>query len=512
MAQVRGRVSGQIRRLRGRPRALTVFALGVAALWLLLVAIVGTIGLSGGANQLVATADRPGTVAGKTTTVAADQALPAETPSSVAPTSAVEGAPRAPAVAAGGTGGGRPATVTGGHVGGSKVPLPSVGDTTGITDTEIHIGIHAPLTVGGVPLNLAADPIKGIQTYAQFINDHGGINGRKIVLDIQDDGADAASARKAAATLINDHKNFVVSGTLGIDQIAIVAAEAYKRGVPYLAGGGNESKPIPGMFQLTASYQTMVRQLADYMKTDPNLRGKRVGILVSASEYIRPAADDFKRRLQANGFPVSAIVTSQGPTQNPDYNGYILELRRTNTQVVVPLTDPVTTTQIVQRCAGGAACGWTYSFVDFAHDWDLALKLMAPTWEAQHVRGLSTGCYYRAPEVNDRAKCGGLSAARDQYVAIHGQAAWDKEGSGAAFGYQIVSLLKGALAAPGRNLTRETFLASLRAYRNYSDLVTGPISFAGSSNTMHGATKMAVYEAQSNQTYKMVSPGLVDGF
>jgi hypothetical protein len=29
---------------------------------------------------------------------------------------------------------------------------------------------------------------------------------------------------------------------------------------------------------------------------------------------------------------------------------------------------------------------------------------------------------------------------------------------------------------------------------------------------MHGATKMAVYEAQSNETYKMVSPGLLDGF
>ena len=173
------------------------------------------------------------------------------------------------------------------------------------------------MTVGGPPLNLAADPIKGIQTYAQYINDHGGIDGRKLVLDIQDDGASAESARKAAATMINDHKDFVVSGTLGIDQIAIVAAEAYKRGVPYLAGGGNETKPIPGMFQLTASYQTMVQQLADYMKTDPNLKGKRVGILVSTSEYIRPAADDFKRFLEADGFTVSTIVNAQRPHGEP---------------------------------------------------------------------------------------------------------------------------------------------------------------------------------------------------
>ncbi|MBV9664530.1 MAG: ABC transporter substrate-binding protein [Actinobacteria bacterium] len=496
--------------MRGRPAALTAFGAGVGAVWLGLVSIVGVITTSAGGQSVVASSGRPATVYGKTTTTIAGQ--PA-----TAAASADSGAAPATAAAAGGA-----AARVGGRQVQAAVPGPSTtslgasvatgGDTTGVTATEIHIGIHAPETVGGAPLNLAADPIKGIQTYAQYINDHGGIAGRKLVLDIQDDGADAATARKAAATLINDHKNFVVSGTLGIDQIAIVAAEAYKRGVPYLAGGGNETKPIPGMFQLTASYQTMVSQLADYMRTDPNLKGKRVGILVSASEYIHPVADDLKRRLEANGFTVSTIVTAQGPTQNPDYNGYILQFRQSNTQVVVPLTDPVTTSQIVQRCNAGAACGWTYSFVDFAHDWDLALTLMAPTWGVQHVRGLATGCYFQAPEINDRAKCGALATARDQFVAINGQDAWNRQGSGAAFGYQIISMIKGALVACGRNLTRQCFSAALHNYQNYSDLVTGPITFAGSSNTMHGATKMAVYEAQSNNVYKMVSPGLLDGF
>jgi ABC-type branched-subunit amino acid transport system substrate-binding protein len=381
-----------------------------------------------------------------------------------------------------------------------------------VTDTTIRIGIHAPMTVGGVPLNLAADPIKGLQTYAQYINDHGGIFGRKLVLDIQDDGGDAEMARNAAATLVDDHKDFVVSGTLGIDQIAIVAAEAYKRGVPYLAGGGNEDKPIPGMFQLTASYQTMVQQLADYMKTDPNLRGKRVGILVSTSEYIRPAADAFKRDLQADGFTVSAIVAAQGPTENPDYNGYVLQFRQTNTEVVVPLTDPVTTSQVVQRCVAGAACGWTYSFVDFANDWDLALSLMAPTWGSQHVRGLSTGCYYMAPQSSDPAKCGALAEARREFIAVNGQNAWNTQGSGALFGYQLISMIKGALEACGRNLTRQRFAAALHAYQGYRDLITGPITFAGSSNTMHGATDMTVYEAETNSKYRMVSDGLQASF
>jgi branched-chain amino acid transport system substrate-binding protein len=489
----------QLRALRGRPVALTMFCLGVASVWLVLVSLVAMIAMSPAHDSLVTAAQRPNTALGKTTATTPDSTTTSTT------AAVANGAPTT-----------RPSAPTSDSAEITGVtllpPSSAPGDSTGVTDTEIHIGIHAPETVGGAPLNLAADPIKGMRTYAQFINDHGGIAGRKLVLDIQDDGASAESARQAAATMINDHKDFIVSGTLGIDQIAIVAAEAYKRGVPYLAGGGNESKPIPGMFQLTASYQTMVQQLAAYMKTDPNLKGKRIGILVSTSQYIRPAADDFKRFLQAAGFTVSTIVNAQGPTENPDYNGYILQLRQANTQVVVPLTDPVTTSQIVQRCVSGAACGWTYSFVDFAHDWDLSLKLMTPTWESQSVRGLATGCYFKAPEIDDRAKCGALAKARDQYVAINGPDSWNKDGSGAAFGYQIISMIKGALYACGRDLTRQRFVEALHAYNGYSDLVTGPITFAGSTNTMHGSTSMAVYEAQGNETYRMVSPGMLGGF
>jgi ABC-type branched-subunit amino acid transport system substrate-binding protein len=480
-----------------------MFCLGVAAVWLVLVSLVAMIAMSPATDSLATAAKRPDTVLGKTTS--------AEDPSTTTPTTAV--APTVTAAPAGAAKSASSGVDSSGITGVAALPPSTApGDTTGVTDTEIHIGIHAPETVGGAPLNLADDPIKGLKTYAQFINDHGGIWGRKLVLDIQDDGASAESARQAAATMINDHKDFLVSGTLGIDQIAIVAAEAYKRGVPYLAGGGSESKPIPGMFQLTASYQTMVQQLAAYMKTDPNLKGKRVGILASTSQYINPAADDFKHALQAAGFTVATIVNAQGPTENPDYNGYILQFRQANTQVVVPLTDPVTTSQIVQRCVSGAACGWTYSFVDFAHDWDLALKLMTPTWEAQSVRGLATSCYYRAAEVDNVAKCGAMAKARDQYVAVNGQDAWNKDGSGAAFGYQIISMIKGALWACGRNLTRQRFVEALRAYNNYGDLVTGPITFAGSTNTMHGSSAMAVYEAQPNETYKMVSPGMLGGF
>jgi len=515
----------QVRQLRGRPGAVAALATGVAVVWLVLAGIVGAIVVSDEDEVDLAAEDGDtsflddlGSDGSSSTTAPPVDADGDGVPDTVPAADADGDGQPDPAPAPGTPAPGQPGTPAPGQApapqpgGGGQPGLPPGGDATGVTADSIKIGIHAPVTFSGVPLNLAEDPIKGLQTYTEFINQNGGINGRKIVLDIQDDRFDSEGARRAANALINDNKNFMVSGTLGIDQVAIVAAEAAKRGVPYTAAGGNEAKPIPGMFQVAANYTTHVNQLADYMAVDPKYAGKRVGILVSDSEFIRPVADQFKARLEAKGMPVSAIVANQKPAQNPDYNGYILQFTRTNTEVVVPLTDPLTTQQIVQRCAAGAACGWTYAFSNFAHDSDTALTLMAPTWANQRVRGLSGGCYYLSPQVDDPAKCARMAVARDQYVKLRGQADWEENGSGAAAGYQIIGLLKGALTAPGGELTRERFAAAMRTYQGYDDLVSGPITFAGSPNTMVGATKMAVWEAQANNKFKMISDGLLGGF
>jgi hypothetical protein len=105
-----------------------------------------------------------------------------------------------------------------------------------------------------------------------------------------------------------------------------------------------------------------------------------------------------------------------------------------------------------------------------------------------------------------------MKVARQQWIEARGQEDWNENGSGGASGYQIVSFIKGALAAAGRDLTRERFHGALAAYNGYNDLITGPITFAGRDNPMHGAERMTVLEAQSNNKYKMISPGFVDGF
>jgi len=514
----------QVKSLRGKTGAAALVGLGAAAVWIVLLAVIGAIAVSGdrtdAGSEVTATGALPGqsssTGDGSSTDFGAGEGgttVPlGETPGQ--PSVPQPGQPNVPTGAAGGGGGGGSGGGGGGGPapGAAAAPSPSGGDTTGVTDTEIHIGVHAPLTFSGVPLNLAEDPIKGVRTYIDYINNHGGINGRKIVLDLQDDRYDNEGARNSAQILINDHKNFMVSGTLGIDQVGIVATEAAKRGVPYTAAGGVEAAPIPGMYQLSASYTTHAIKLAQFMAQDDKLKDlKRVGIIAVDSQYVKPLIDEFKAEAEKYGFEIVAVVYNQKPAQNPDYNGYILKFRQANTQLLIPFTDPLTTQQIVQRCAAGAACGWTYTFSNFAHDTDTALTLFTPTWANERVRGLSSACYYTAPEV-DGDNCAQMKVARQQWIESHGQEDWDENGSGGATGYQIVAFIRGALQQAGRDLTRERFRGALAAYNGFSDLITGPITFAGRSNTMHGAERMVVLEAQANNRYKMITPGFVDGF
>ena len=89
---------------------------------------------------------------------------------------------------------------------------------------------------------------------------------------------------------------------------------------------------------------------------------------------------------------------------------------------------------------------------------------------------------------------------------------WQQHGQSGVAGYQVVHFWIEAMKNAGADLTRERFTAALNAYNNYDDLVTGPITFAGSPNTVHGIDLMAVYEGQSNGHWKMISNGLVGPF
>jgi len=385
----------------------------------------------------------------------------------------------------------------------------------------IKFGVHGPVTLDGASLSIAADPLEGIQLYVKAINDAGGINGRKIDLHIADDRYTVDGGKQAANELVNDYKAFFISGTLGIDQIYQVAAAAHAAKTPYMAGGGPEDNTFRdlGMYQAYISYNSSFQRLAEFLgkqSQDPNspYHGKtKVGVSQLNSPYIAPLINGFRTALQQNGMQLVKVVTVEKPTQQTSYATQIQDLKGAGTEIFVPAQDPITTSREVDECQT-QLCTWMYSFSDFAHDGDTDLKLMKGHWNG--VLGLSPACYYVAPNFADPSKCAAMGTAHQIWVqqqggGSNGESDWQSHGSGGSFGYQIDHFWLKAMKDAGPNLTRERFVSALLTYQNYSDLVTGPISFAGNPVRMHGATQEVILQAGVDH-YTQVTAGLVDQF
>lgn len=400
-----------------------------------------------------------------------------------------------------------------------NAPAPSgPGNRTGVSPTAIKWGLHAPVTFDGTPVNLAEDPLEGTQIYTNALNARGGIHGRKIELRIADDKYTVPGGRQAANELINDYKAFFVSGTLGVDQVYQVAAEARKQGVPYIAGGGSESvfKDIQ-MFQVGGSYDTHLELLAEFLGVEsrkapgqsPYAGLKKVGVSMLDSPYIAPSVDvSFRRALKEHGLELVAIVKVQKPTEQTSYASQIQTLVDAGTQIFVPAQDPITTGRQVAECQS-QRCPWTYSFSNFAHDGNTPLQLMAGNWVG--VKGLAGGCYYIHPNEGNPALCGQMKRAHDEWVQQSSQSEWQKDGQGGVVGYQLVHIWTKALQDAGPDPTRERLVAAMNTYRGYDNLVTSPITFAGSSNLAHGYDKVVIYEAGATE-FRQVNPGFTDQF
>lgn len=162
-------------------------------------------------------------------------------------------------------------------------------DRTGVTDTTIKIGLHAPVT------GAAAFPQRSFQNavgvYASYINSKGGINGRKLEVLFRDDGFDPNKARSVCKDLAQQQKVFMMIGGGGSDQIDSCARYANAVGVPYVSAGVHETRPGQGplsalrtYYAVALSYEQQAPMIANLAKSQ--FAGQKVGLLVAENDSL----------------------------------------------------------------------------------------------------------------------------------------------------------------------------------------------------------------------------------
>lgn len=162
--------------------------------------------------------------------------------------------------------------------------------TPGVTDDSITIGTHHPLTGPAAAGYSTISP--ATKAYFDYVNDKGGVYGRKITYEVKDDGYNPANTQKVVRELVLKDKVFAILNGLGTPTHTGVLDFLKTNKVPdlFVASGSrnwNQPDKYPTTFGFQADYTTETKVQATYIKE--NLADKKVCFLGQDDDFGRDA-------------------------------------------------------------------------------------------------------------------------------------------------------------------------------------------------------------------------------
>jgi ABC-type branched-subunit amino acid transport system substrate-binding protein len=328
-----------------------------------------------------------------------------------------------------------------GKSGSSAAPVP------GVTDTEVVVGTHTPLTgpaaAGYSKISAAA------KAYFDYVNANGGVNGRKITYKIMDDGYNPATTQQVVRQLVLQDKVFAILNGLGTPTHTGVLDFLNTNKVPdlFVASGSlswNQPKKYPYTFGYNPDYTIEGKILANYVKA--NFAGQKVCVFGQNDDFGADGLKGVQAVLGASGVTHSETYT----VTNTNVAPAIAALKQAGCQVTISFTIPGFTALAIGTAAQiGFRNQWVVSNVgaDYA---TLAGFLKAAAGPL--LEGVISDSYL--PSVDDTSN-GWISLFRRLNTQYNNDAPFD---GNVEYGFSVAYLFVQALKAAGKNPTRQSIV------------------------------------------------------
>jgi len=221
------------------------------------------------------------------------------------------------------------------------------GDTTGVTDTEIKLGIHIPLSQNAAA---AYAPLAyGMRAFFDYINAQGGVYGRKITLLIGDDHYNPTDTVEVVKKLVEEDKVFAIVGGLGEAPHSAVWKYLEEKGVPdmFISSGLTKwtDPVVKTRFAGNPDYATEGIVLGQYIAK--NYNGKKLGLLLQDDEFGAEGEKGVLRGIEGSDVKIVARETDE-PT-DVDVTAQTQRLKNAGAEVVAAWTHPVQAASLVKR-------------------------------------------------------------------------------------------------------------------------------------------------------------------
>jgi branched-chain amino acid transport system substrate-binding protein len=206
--------------------------------------------------------------------------------------------------------------------------------TPGVSATEIHLGSSVPLSGEAA---IAGNVARGIEAYFKYVNDKGGVFGRKITFTYLDDGYDPGRAVNNTIRLIQQEQVFAVFSSLGTSNNLAVRKLLNDAKVPqlYVSSGattfGRDYKKYPWTIGYIPPYSEEGELYGRYVLK--NVKKPKIAVLYQNDDYGRDLFAGLKRGL---GSKTKSIVASVGydPT-SADVQPQVTQLKASKANVLM---------------------------------------------------------------------------------------------------------------------------------------------------------------------------------
>jgi ABC-type branched-subunit amino acid transport system substrate-binding protein len=357
-------------------------------------------------------------------------------------------------------------------------------DRIGITDKTITLCGHAATTYGPA-FNIGA---KDLNVYWNWLNDHGGIYGRKINMSYQNDNYEPAQAVQAAQKCKDTNPFFLIGG-IGFDQIPAVRQWAEQNKMLYIYHDAvmKGSAGLKYSFTALPSVEQIGRMFGELDLKQ--FKGKKVGILYRQSPNWQPGSDEFERVVKAGGGQIVAALPVQN--QQANYVQNLVQLRSKGAQVVFAWENALATVEMLKQAQ---ALDWHPDWLVFP--FNLETNTLAQSSFAQPIWGVATWDAY-APFFHGgpyRPYAKQLVEFERQYAQYDPNAHLSGDGGDLLFlNWEGQAFLAYLLQKCGPDCTRNRLAGMLLAGFSYTTPPACPINF-GTGDHHHGGNTVNVFK------------------
>jgi len=365
----------------------------------------------------------------------------------------------------------------------------------GVSDSEIKIGNTMPYSGPASAYGIIG---KTETAYFRMVNEHGGINGRKVNFISRDDGYSPPKTVEQVRQLVEQDQVLFLFSTLGTPTNTAIHGYLNDNKVPqlFVASGADQwddPKHFPWTMGFIPSYGTEAHIYARYILQ--NLPNSKIGVLYQNDDFGKDYLNGLRDGLGDKAAKM-IVATQSYETTDPTVDSQVVALQASGADVLLTVAIPKFAAQAIRKVYD---TGWkpTHFLTSVSNSVGTVMK------SAGYEKGVGiiSAAFAKDPtdpQWQDTPEDQEWLAFMKKYNASANLA--DIQG---AVGYSYAQIMVAVLKACGDNLTRENLMKQATSLQNVALPMLLPGITLSTSATDFAPIKQMQLEKFDGATWKL---------